>query len=127
MAEAREESATDTCGDPKNADRYIQLARLNLDNYSQRIGMLWKINFALWASLAIVTAFAWKEDLYVAGWEPWIVGAFAAAIHFWFLQRLCVSNEKDLDWFIYYKGRPLDASEFAVHLDKVREGTAPAR
>ena len=23
------------------------------------------------------------------------------------------------------KGRPLDASEFAVHLDKVREGTAP--
>jgi predicted AAA+ superfamily ATPase len=22
-------------------------------------------------------------------------------------------------------GRPLDASEFAVHLDKVREGTAP--
>jgi len=23
------------------------------------------------------------------------------------------------------EGRPLDASEFAVHLDKVREGTAP--
>lgn len=89
----------------ERAETYIQLARLNLDNYSQRIRMLWKINFALWASLAVVFAFAWKEQLQIGGRALWIAGPVVVGVHFWFVSRLCVSNEKDLDWFIYYKGQ----------------------
>lgn len=94
----QEDSTKEPC-----AERFIQLARLNLDAYTQRLGMLWKINFALWAAIAVTVAFLLDHPFPHSPYLPCGVAFVIAMIHLWFLCRLSVSNEKDLDWYIYYK------------------------
>jgi hypothetical protein len=81
----------------------IELAKTNQENLWKRRSIEWKVNFGLWTALGIVTGFSYSEGVNFHPVGVGVVLFLVFAAYVWNNLGTIISNEKDLDWIIYYK------------------------
>jgi hypothetical protein len=99
--------------DFEKASRFIELAKTNQENLWKRRGIEWKINFGLWTALAIMIGAIYKEGIgdvlskYTLGIVLVLGVVFIA--YLWHSIGTVISDEKDVDWHIFYKEQAEEA------------------
>jgi hypothetical protein len=95
--------------DSEKVKLFIELAKTNQENLWKRRGIEWKVNFGFWTALGVIAGFSCERGLgsTIAQHHSLTLGVLFALwiVHSWYNLRIVRSNDKDLDWFIYYLSR----------------------
>jgi hypothetical protein len=93
--------------DMEKAKQFIELSKTNQENLWKRRSIEWKVNFGLWAALGVIAGFCYEKDLSLDPTQhPYAIWAILGCVfiaYVWNNIGTVISNEKDLDWQIYYK------------------------
>ncbi len=98
------------CNNIEKAGRYLEAAKINQENLWKRREIEWKINFALWTAIALVTGFLYlniKNPInipcnYCVFIVFLIVYAFTTWLYSKHIDTIRLSNDKDKSYMIYY-------------------------
>jgi hypothetical protein len=97
----------------EKAGKYLEASKMNRENLWKRRQIEWKTSFSLWTAIAVTSGFIYiyeiKPDSCLVKWIFLIVVLIVYITIIWLQKRhiraIFISNERDLDFMIYYTNR----------------------